>query len=248
MPDLRLVVPRAVALELARVGRDLLGQVFGPRRRIRVVPAPLLVPAGELVPRGAIEALRSLDRLSAPGVDALAGAHAHRVEAGLALVHREPGLAGIYVDAIDAAAPDLHDPARRLDADVGAPPVDVEPSRPEAEDHAVLALAGHVVELAAAVDAQQRAVGELEFGPAALVRPDAVARQEGQVGQRFLGAGLGGALDGNARLDQPDPRVPVRLLRPCRRGQGEGYHREQPASRHVHHPAPLGESAVVKRC
>src|SRR5207245_7394375 len=82
------------------------------------------------------------------------------------------------------------------------------------------------------------AVGELDLRPTALIRPDAIAGEERKVRQGFLSTRLRGALDGDPRLDVPDPRVAEGLLRARRGGQTEGQHQQQPASRHVHHPAP----------
>src|SRR5262249_13112850 len=92
--DVRLVVPGAVALELARVGGDLLRDVLGAGVRPRVALAALLVPLGEIVARRAVEALRPVDRLAAPHVGALAGADGRRLEHRLSLVDGQARLAG----------------------------------------------------------------------------------------------------------------------------------------------------------
>src|SRR5207245_11302095 len=163
--DLGLVVPGAARLELAGIRRDLFGKVLRAGLGPLVARAPVLVPAGELVAGRTVEALGSLDRFPAPRVGALARAHANGIEPGLALVHREPGFARVDVHAVDAAAADLHHAARRLDAQAGVAPMDVEPARPQPKDDDVLPLARHVVELAPAVDPEHRAVGELDLRP-----------------------------------------------------------------------------------
>src|SRR5262249_10154269 len=95
--DVRLVIPGAVALELAR-------DVRGAGVRPRVALAALLAPLGEIVARRAVEALRPVDRLAAPHVGALAGADGRRLEHRLSLVDGQARLAGVDVDAVDAAA------------------------------------------------------------------------------------------------------------------------------------------------
>ena len=95
----------------------------------------------------------------------------------------------------------LHEARGGLDLDCGSAPVaagpQIEPARPELQDD-LLRLAvvvGHVVELPAAVQPEHRAVGELELGSPARVRPDPIAGKEGRVGIGFLGAGLGFPLE-----------------------------------------------------
>src|SRR5437773_6921920 len=188
--DLGFVVPGAVGLQLAGVRCDLFGKVFRPGVGPLVALAPLFVPAGELVAGCTVEALGSLCRFPASRVGALARAHARGIEVGLAFVYREPGLARVDVDAVDAAPADLDHPARRLDAHAGVAPMDVEPARPQPQDDEVLPFARYVVELASAVDPDDRALGELDFGPPPLIRPHAIAGKEWKVRQRLLGPRL----------------------------------------------------------
>src|SRR5207237_4219182 len=123
----------------------------------------------------------------------------------LALEHGEAGLAGLDVDAHDPAPVLADHPARSLDLEGAVAAVagmEDEGPRPEAQDDAVVAalVARDVVELAAAVEAQQRSPRELELRASALVGPDPVPGEEREVRHRLLRSRLRGALDAAAFL------------------------------------------------
>jgi hypothetical protein len=209
----------------------------------------LAVPGREVVGGPPVEPRRLFEGLALPGHQALAGPHPHPVLAvqhRLAFVDVEVGLAPGGVHAVDAAPAGAEEAPAGLDGELGGvvlvADVEEEASREEPEDHgfapAVL-LAGDVIELAAPVQPQHRAVGELELGPAVVVGPDAVARKEGGIGHRLLGAALVGPLEADTALGGPYAAVAVGLGG-CRPGHRQDQQRGEQRSV-CHGIPPIGD-------
>ena len=245
--DIRLEVPGPVALEVVRVRADLLRQVLVASARVGFVSRARRPSARTRRPRRGRN-VRSPRLLAAARERALAAARTHalaRVQERLALEDGQARLALRRVDAIDAALARAGRGARRLDHELGrALPfamVHVHAAGPEAQDHlSALRVVPAVVELAAAVEPQQRAVREMELDAPAAVGPDAVARQEGHVGGRLLRPRLDRALQGDHRLDHPHSRVAERVVL---RGQSERDGKDAGRQRHpTCHGEPLRET------
>ncbi len=242
--DLGLVVPGAVAIELVRVGGDVVGERLLTVDRVRGLLLPAGVPVRELVAFGAIEGRRPFFDFAAPRVHPIPRAQAHglrAVQAGLALVDGDAGLSGVHVDADDAAVAggDHSAGGLHLEGAVAAvTEVEEQGARPQAQHGALVAalVVGDVVELGRAVEAQEGAAGELELRAAAAVGPDTVAGQEGQVGRGLFRARLGGALDAHALFHVSDAPMTVRLREHGRRhGQREHGQNAQAAHRSSPH-------------
>ena len=227
VPGRALVLPGPVRLELTGVGVELVGEVLGRARGPAVFGLAEAVPAGELVVLAGVEPPRLLGLGAPAGPRALAGGQPHLptavVEHRLAGVDAHPGLAGLHVDPHDPAVEGLHHAGRRLDLvsrEAAAAHPDERAAGPQAQDDALVLslLVPGVVELAAPVHAHDRPVGELHLRPPVRVGPHAIAREERQVCESLLGAHLGGPLQGDAGLDEPDAAVPVSVLAEGRQG------------------------------
>jgi hypothetical protein len=204
-----------VVVQLVVVGGRLFGQVGRPLARFTQPLVAFLVPHREGVGVAGVESERPAHDFTVACVHPLACADtraAVALEHGLAFVDGQACLAGPRVDAVDAAAARLDHAPRRLELEITAADLmHVDAPRPEAEDDAIAGVV-EVIELRLVIEPEEGAGFELELDASAIVGPNPVAGQEGDVRLSLFRGGLGRALDGHPVLDVTDAPVPIVLV------------------------------------
>jgi hypothetical protein len=220
-----------VRVEHGGVGLELPGEVAAAVGGPGLARLEIAVPQTEVVLGVAVEGSRLCWSVPPACPRRLAGgqpdAVTTRIEGRLAVVHGELRLPALDVDTHHGGSHGFDETAGGLDLEDGrlrgAGSQD-EAAGPQAEhDPLVPALVViGVVELAAPVEPDGRALGELELDTTSRVGPHPVAGEEGKVRDRLLRRGLGGPLQGHAGLHLADVPVAVLVLRRGRGGTEAG--------------------------
>jgi hypothetical protein len=220
-----------VRVEHGGVGLELPGQVAAAVGGPGLPRLEIAVPQTEVVLGVAVEGGRLRRPVSPASPGPLAGGEPDkvpaRVQGGLTVVDGELCLPTLDVDAHHTRAHGLHEAAGCLDLEdggLGGPGPEDQAAGPQAQHDTLvpaLVVIG-VVELAAPVQADDGALGELELDPPGGVGPHPVTRKEGKIRNRLLRRRLGGPLQGHPGLDVTDVPVAVLLLRHDRGGTEAG--------------------------